>query len=259
MEGIVAIPCDEFSPNSKSIVLGKENSMTHKIAWPIALMLLPLASLLSPALPARSQKTDTAYASMAPLEEYMMPDRNAEIALAKSAAPKAISDDARVLVLDRKGYSTALEGKNGFVCVVQRSWTSPIDDPDFWSPKVRAPICFNAAGARSFLPLIIAKTNLVLAGKSKDQMFEAIAAKLDAKELPSMEPGAMCYMMSKEGYLNSRAGHWHPHLMFFVPLTDGDTWGADLPGSPVIAFKDSPDRLTIFMVPVRKWSDGTAD
>ena len=69
----------------------------------------------------------------------------------------------------------------------------------------------------------------------------------------------MCYMMSKEGHLNDHAGHWHPHLMFFVPLADSKDWGADVPGSPVLADRDTLDRLTIFMVPVAKWSDGTAD
>jgi hypothetical protein len=50
-----------------------------------------------------------------------MADRNAEIALARSAAPDAISRDAEVLVLGRNGYQTAVTGKNGFVCVVERS------------------------------------------------------------------------------------------------------------------------------------------
>ena len=88
-------------------------------------------------------------------------------------------------------------------------------------------------------------------------MFEDIKAAFDKKELPALEPGAMCYMLSREGYLSDREGHWHPHLMFFVPLTDAATWGAGLPGSPIIAVPDT-DRLTVFLVPVAKWSDGTA-
>ena len=90
-------------------------------------------------------------------------------------------------------------------------------------------------------------------------MFDGIEAALDKKELPALESGAMCYMMSKEGYLSDNDGHWHPHLMFFVPLTDGKTWGADLSGSPILAFQDTPDRLTVFMITVARWSDGTAD
>jgi hypothetical protein len=64
-------------------------------------------------------------------------------------------------------------------------------------------------------------------------------------------------MMSKQGFLSDRDGHWHPHLMFFTPLTDPAVWGAGLPGSPVFAFKDTAERLTILLVPITKWSDGT--
>ena len=89
-------------------------------------------------------------------------------------------------------------------------------------------------------------------------MFEDIKAAFDKGELPALESGAMCYMLSKQGYLSDRGGHWHPHLMFFVPLTDPAAWGAGLPGSPVVgAFTDTPERLTVFLVPVAKWSDGT--
>jgi hypothetical protein len=196
------------------------------------------------------------YPKMAPVEQYLM-ERDAEIALARSAAPASISKDAEVLVMGRHGYETAVKGKNGFVCVVQRSWTAPIDDPDFWNPKLRAPICFNPPSARSYLPLILKKTELVLAGRSKAEMFEAVSAAIDKKELPHPEPGAMCYMMSKDGYLGDAGGHWLPHLMFFVPLAEPTAWGADVSGSPIIAAKDEQDRLTVFLVPVGKWSDGT--
>jgi hypothetical protein len=162
------------------------------------------------------------------------------------------------MVLGQHGYETVVKGKNGFVCVVQRSWTAGTDDPDFWNPKLRAPICFNPPAVRSYLPQTIRKTELILAGRSKAQMFEDIKAALDRKELPAPESGAMCYMMSKQGYLSDRDGHWRPHLMFFVPLTDPTTWGADLPGSPIIGAKDAPGRLTVFLIPVGRWSDGTA-
>ena len=196
---------------------------------------------------AQAQDAKTPYPSMAPLDQYLM-ERNAEIALARSAAPESISRDAEVMVLGRHGYETAVKGKNGFVCIVERSWTAGIDDPDFWNPKLRAPICFNPPAARSYLPLTIKKTELVLAGRSKAQMFEGIKAAFDKKELPPPEPGAMCYMMSKQGYLSDRDGHWHPHLMFFVPLTDPAAWGADLPGSPILRSpRTLEDRLTVFL------------
>jgi hypothetical protein len=206
-----------------------------------------------------AQEAKTPYPSMAPVDQYLMADRDSEIALARSAAPESISRDAEVLVLGRHGYETAIQGKNGFVCIVERSWTAPIDNPEFWNPKLRGPICLNAAAARSYLPRTIKKTDLILAGRTKAQMVEAITAAVDKKELPAMEPGAMCYMLSKQGYLSDSDGHWHPHLMFFASQTEPATWGADLPGSPIISFNDTWEHLTTFLVPVRRWSDGTAD
>jgi hypothetical protein len=204
-----------------------------------------------------AQEAKTKYPDMAPLDQYLM-ERTAEIAMARTAAPASISQDADVMVLGRKGYETAAKGKNGFVCIVERAWTSGSDEPDFWNPHQRAPICFNPAAVRSYLPQTIMKTEWILAGRSKAQMFEDLKAALDKKKLPSPEIGAMCYMMSKEAHLNDRAGHWHPHLMFFLPPTDAATWGADLAGSPILAAPEPEGRVMVFMVPVGKWSDGTA-
>ena len=225
----------------------------------IAVKGLALGFLLGTAWQVLAQDAKTLYTNMAPVDQYLMEDRGSEIALARSAAPESISRDAEVMVLGRHGYETAVQGKNGFVCVVERSWTAPIDDPDFWNPKLRSPICFNAAAARSYLPRIIKKTEVILAGRTKAQMMEAIVAGIDKKDLPAMESGAMCYMLSKQGYLSDRDGHWHPHLMFFFSQADAAAWGADLPGSPIIAFNDKWEHLTTFLIPVRQWSDGTAD
>ncbi|HUI42680.1 MAG TPA: hypothetical protein VL523_12000 [Terriglobia bacterium] len=233
--------------------------MAPKPVATLALAVFAEIFLASLALGAQAQQAATPYPSMAPLDQYLIQNPNDEIALARSAAPKAISDNAEVMVLGRQGYTTAVKGTNGFVCVVERGWTAEIDNPDFWNPKLRGPICFNAPAARTYLPITLAKTRLVLAGKSKAQMFAAMAAAFDDKELPQLEPGAMCYMLSKEGYLNDRAGHWHPHLMFFVPIAQAKAWGANLEGSPIIGADDPQDRLTIFMVTVAKWSDGTPD
>ena len=233
--------------------------MVSTIPGPIVVHAVALAAVLSSAVPGYAQDAKTPYPNMAPVGQYMMADRNSEIALAQSAAPESISRDAEVLVLGAHGYETAMKGKNGFVCMVLRSWTAGVDDPDFWNPKLRAPICLNPPAVRSYVPFVIKKTELILAGQSKGQMFAAIKAGLDKKELPTPESGAMCYMLSKQGYLSDDGGHWHPHMMFFLPPTEAVTWGADVPGSPILRADDPEDRLTIFMVPVAKWSDGTAD
>lgn len=205
-----------------------------------------------------AQSAAAPYAKMAALDQYLMA-RDAEIAMARSAAPESVAKDADVWVLDRHGYQTAVKGRNGFVCAVQRSWSAGVDDPEFWNPKLRAPTCFNAAAARSFLPRVVKRTTLALAGKTKEQVAEEMKAAFERKELPSIELSAMAYMLSKQGYLNDRDGHWHPHIMIFVPQTETAGWGANLPGSPIFGSTDQTDRVTTFYIPVAKWSDGSAD
>ena len=214
-------------------------------------------------------QSKTPYPSMAPLDRYLMPDRNAEIALARSAAPDSISHDAKVLVLGPHGYETAVEGKNGFVCVVERAWMNPFDSPEFWNPKNRSPICLNPPAARTVLPLTVMRTKLVLAGKSKEEVKESVKAAIEKKELPELEAGAMSYMMSKDAYLTDAGNHNMAHLMFYMPL--GTVWGANVvdssnhlsetfPGSPLLlapSYKGNPEPIDMFLMGTGVWSDGT--
>lgn len=208
---------------------------------------------------ASTQPPPYSYPSMAPLSQYLMTDRAAEIALARSAAPAAISAQATVLVLEAHGYVTAVQGKNGFVCAVERGWMSPFDAPNFWNPKLRGPICFNREAATSILPMTYKRTTLVLAGQTREEIKKDIEAALAAKQLPPLEPGAMSYMMSKQAYLDDQFGHWIPHLMFYT-ATNVD-WGADKDGSPIMLnpqFHGAPEPVNVLMIPAGKWSDGTA-
>jgi hypothetical protein len=230
--------------------------MWKKKVGAIAIKSFALLVVLGTSYQAMAQGATTPYPNMAPIDQYLMTDQGAEIALARSAAPESISRDAEVLVLGRDGFETAVKGKNGFVCVVERSWTSA-PDPEFWNPKVRTPICFNAAAARSYLPRHIKRTALILAGRTEAQTDETIAAAIDKKELPAIEPGAICYMMSKQGYGGESVPHWPPHLMFYYSQIDPATWGAGLPGSPILGLNDPSEHMTTFVVVVQRWSDGT--
>jgi hypothetical protein len=234
--------------------------MSQKTVKVIAWGAFALVVVLGECWPAQAQDPKGPYASMAPLDQYLMADRNAEIALARSAAPAAISSDAEVLVLGRNGYETAVKGKNGFVCVVERAWMSPSDAPAFWNPKIRGPICFNPPAARSVLPTTYKRTEMVLAGRTKAEIIEGNKTAFDKGELPPLEPGAMSYMMSKEAYLTDSDDHNLAHLMFYSPPLDGKAWGADLPNSPVTLnpqFKGAQP-IDVFVVPVGRWSDGSA-
>lgn len=209
---------------------------------------------------APAQESKTAYPSMAPLGQYLMADRNAEIALARSAAPDAISRNAKILVLGRHGYETAVEGKNGFVCLVERGWMSPSHAPEFWNPKIRGPICFNPPAARSVLPATFERTDMVLAGRTKAEIIAGNKAAFEKGKLPPLEPGGMSYMMSKGAYLTDKGDHNLAHLMFYAPALDGKAWGADLPKSPVMLNPQfsGVQPIDVFVVPVGRWSDGTA-
>lgn len=202
---------------------------------------------------AGAEAATTTYPAMAPLAQYRLPSASAEIELSRSAAPASISSAASVLTLGSHGYETAVTGTNGFVCLVERSWAAGFDDAEFWNPKLRAPICFNAAAARTVLPTYLKRTEWVIAGASKSD----IVNRSKATRAVTLESGAMSFMMSKQAYLGDAAGHWHPHLMFFLAQASGADWGADLHGSPVFAAHPAEDPFTTFFVPVPAWSDGT--
>jgi hypothetical protein len=224
---------------------------------------LALLVLLVTSAPGKA--ADIPYGRMAPLGKYLMADRQSEIRLAQSAAPPAISHHATVLVLGPRGYETVQKGGNGFTCLVERSWMSPFSSAEFWNWKIRGPICYNPAASRSVLVYTLRRTDRALSGQSKSVMLAGIGAAVAAKELPAPELGSMSYMLSKGGYLGDGNGAWMPHLMFYAPQADaanhGASWGANVPGSPVVfdtSHRIVPEPETIFMVPVARWSDGTA-
>jgi len=228
----------------------------------VTFSLIALATGLYAPWPAKAQTSEVRYASMAPLAKYLETDTETEIAVARSAAPVGISGHATVLVLRSTGYQTAARGTGGFVCLVERGWMGPLDWSDFWNPKIRGPICFNPQAARTVLPITMKRTQLVLGGMNKTQMVAALKTAIDHGDLPTLEPGAMSYMMSKDGYMGAEAGHWHPHLMFYAARSDGSDWGADVSGSPVQLnpqFQGAPEPLTTYVVPVPNWSDGSQD
>ena len=223
----------------------------------------PAAAQAAPA----AQPAANPYPTMAPIDQYLMP-RDAEIALARSAAPDAVSKDATVFVLTRHGYEPAAKGTNGWACWVGRSWGAMFDHPEFWNPKVRAAECVNAPAVRSVLPYHFKRTELVLAGKSKAEIIAGLKVAIDKKELPALEPGTVSYMMSKDSYLTDQDGHNMPHMMFYSSA-DAAAWGANQPNSPVMGapmWAISPDAypelksfpvINVFLIGAGKWSDGS--
>ena len=232
-----------------------------------ALALPPLVIAMGCAVSSAAAQTDT-YPRMAAIGQYQMEER-AEIQLARSAAPNSISGDATILVLRRQGYETAVQGKNGFVCLVGRGWLAAFDWPEFWNPKVRAADCMNPQAARSMVPIFLLRSRMVMAGRSKAEMLSAVKAAFANKQVPQLESGAMDYMMSKSAYLTDQGEHNGPHLMFLTAGMDAKDWGAGAAGSPLISvpywffsskepshMKGLPPIL-VFLIGVANWSDGT--
>ncbi|HVC18561.1 MAG TPA: hypothetical protein VNE16_00675 [Vicinamibacterales bacterium] len=228
----------------------------------LALLFVPLATH------AQTVRARQRYAKMAPITEYLM-HRSAEIALARSAAPPAISRDATVLVLGRQGWETAVKGTNGFVCMVERGISSGIDFVEKWNPRIKGPDCLNAAAARTMLPIVFKLTDMALAGDSLRQRVAGIREAYAKRDIPPLAPGAMGYMMSKDAYLTDQGSHNISHLMFFVPDRKAADWGAGVLHSPISSSsywfasdasnpldKTLPP-LRVFVVAVPVWSDGT--
>ena len=191
---------------------------------------------------------------------FLMANQAEEIRLARSAAPAFISDSATVLVLGRDGFVEAAHGKNGFTCVVIRSLSGRLDDPELFNPRIRAPHCFNAPAVRTVLPTLLKQTEWVLSGARPSDIMTRIEHAYAAHTFPPPESGAMAYMLSPEQYLTDNGTHWLPHLMFFFDKSfPPAAWGAhDGGASPIVdgSAGDPHAPYLTFIIPVRKWASG---
>ncbi|MFI4920809.1 MAG: hypothetical protein ACHQAZ_04110 [Gammaproteobacteria bacterium] len=228
----------------------------------LGLLCLPLAW----SNPAWAQDAPPKYPSTPPVAQYLIADQASEIALARTAAAKSVSDNASILVLGKDGYVTAVQGSNGFTCYVGRSWEKDFDDPEFFNPHGRTPQCWNAAATSSVLPDILKRAQWVLAGVSRDEMAARTKAEVAAHEVSTPAPGSMVFMLSKEQYINDPVpgpggeSNWLPHVMFFMPAAapaDGSAWGANMHGSPIFSTTSDVEPITTYFVLAPKWSDGT--
>jgi len=187
-----------------------------------------------------------------PLSEYMMP-RDAEIALAKSAAPSGISSHATIEVLTASGFVVTHTGDNGFVCLVMRGFTgAPTFTPAplrnmVYDPATRAPICLNPAAAKSVLPYYELRTRLGLEQKTPDEIAGAVETAYATAEIPKRAEVSFAYMWSADQVLGP-VGHWHPHIMVYLPYYDNSMLGGNDPTGHLPAVGD--DAGTPFAVAV---------
>jgi hypothetical protein len=190
-----------------------------------------------------------------PLSEYMMTPE-AEVALARSAAPANISDRATIKVLTTSGYQVAREGDNGFVCMVMRGWSAPTYTPVpfrdlVYDAKVHAPICFNPAASRAVMPYYELRSKFGMEGKTPDHIAAGLQAAYVKGELPRREGVSFAYMWSADQYLASGIGHWHPHMMVFAPYYENSMVGGNPFGAPLpIVTDDAGTPFAVVVIPV---------
>jgi len=207
-----------------------------------------LASLGASALGAQS-------GNYPPLSQYLMP-RDAEIALARSAAPPGISDRATIKVLTMSGYEVASEGDNGAVCLVMRGFSAPTDTPAqfrdlVYDPDVRAPICFTAPAAKTAMPYYELRTRLALEGKGPDQIAQGVQVAYDKGQLPHRDAVTFAYMWSAHQHLGPGIDAWHPHMMVFAPKYDNAMVGGFAFGSPLPQLSgDAGTPFAVVVIPV---------
>jgi len=195
-----------------------------------------------------------------PLSEYMM-TAEAEVALARSAAPENVSAHATVKVLTASGYKVAAQGDNGFICLVMRGWSAPTYSPAqfrdlVYDAGVRAPICFNPPAARQVLQYYELRSKLGMEGKTPDQISESVQAADARGQLPRRDEVSFAYMWSADQNLGTGIGHWHPHMMIFAPYYDNSLLGNNEFGGALPQVSD--DAGTPFAVVVIRVDDGLA-
>jgi hypothetical protein len=190
-----------------------------------------------------------------PLSEYMMP-RDAEMSLAKSAAPASISNRATIKVLATSGFQVAHQGDNGFVCMVMRGWSAPTYSPALlrelvYDIKALAPICFDPGAARMVMPYYELRSKLGMEGKPPDQIAAGVSTAYAKGDLPKREGVSFAYMWSVEQDLGGGAGHWHPHMMVFSPYYKNSMLGGHEFGSPLpFVSDDAGTPFAVVLIPV---------
>lgn len=171
--------------------------------------------------------------------------RNEEVALARSAAPGAVSDSASVWVLGERGYELAVHGSNGNACYVSRDWLESLE-----------PHCFDAEGAVTVLPMAMHRIALLHQGRSIAEADREISDGIASGRFRLPRRPAMSYMMSAAQRLISDEGHpvgrWHPHLMIYYPyLTASDLGLGTRPDMGTAIVVDGGKPLANIMIVLR--------
>ena len=174
--------------------------------------------------------------------------RDREIALARSAAPAAVSRDATVMVLTPRGFEVAVKGPSGVTCVVNRSHPGSLE-----------PHCFDPEASATILPMELRRTERLREGMSPDAIDREIAAGLLDGTFRLPRRPAISYMMSSEQVLydddGSKVGRWQPHLMIYYPhLTMADVGLSGTPSTEAAMVVDPGKAVSNIMIVVKEFA-----
>ncbi len=143
-----------------------------------------------------------------------------ETALALSALPQALRDDASVYVRTAAGFELERQGDGPFTCIVERNHADAL-----------IPQCPDAAGADTVIPAIIQRSEWALEGIEAAERRERFLAAVERGDFEAPARPGISYMMSEFNYVwnatNAELMVIPPHVMFYAPnLSDEDIGGS---------------------------------
>ena len=163
--------------------------------------------------------------------------RDAQIQLARSAAPAEVSDHATIMILGKNGYETAVKGANGFTCLVLRQYLNTIE-----------PECYDAEGSRTTLQTDLFIETQRAQGVSDADIDKAIEAGYKSGKFKAPAKPGIVYMMSPHNRVfdpdAKKVISFPGHLMFYAPYATKATVGSGK-GAPYIVNPGKPNALLI--------------
>ena len=133
-----------------------------------------------------------------------------EEALALSAMPAKLRNNATVYALRGERYEVTRRGDGNFTCIVERNHAESI-----------VPQCVDRVGVASVLPAMIHRSERIVRGDQPSAVADAFAQQLAAGKFKAPSGAGINYMLSAYNYIYVRDAdrlfRVGPHLMFYAP------------------------------------------
>ena len=180
--------------------------------------------------------------SQAPKRVDANTPRETQIKIARSAAPKEVSEKADVYILGKNGYELAAKGTNGFSCAIERERLDTME-----------PECYDREGSRTTFKVRQFVEGQRAAGVTEEKIQKAVTAGYKSERFKAPSKPGITYMLSDSNYVfdpdAKEVIHFPEHLMFYAPYATAETVGSGA-GAPYIVHPGKPDALLI-VVPAK--------